>query len=93
MNEKYSRLRLPQTAKRERLQVDAACCSGLIRICLERRRGDDGPACTRYHRTFTPSCIVRLPPVNCLSLRNRGEVTFEYVVLRALSTVPIRTPV
>ncbi len=42
-----------------------------------------------YQISFIPSCISRLPPVNCLSFRNRSDVTFEYVVLRALFTVPI----
>src|SRR6476619_3400307 len=42
--------------------------------------------------SFTPSCIWRLPPVNWLLFRNRSDVTLEYVVLNALLTVPISTP-
>ena len=29
-----------------------------------------------YHSSLTPSIIWRLPPVNCLSFKNRFEVTF-----------------
>ena len=47
----------------------------------------------RYQISFTANCIMRLPPVNCLLFKNRLEVTFGYVVLRALFTVPISTPV
>src|SRR5581483_8138223 len=42
---------------------------------------------------FSPSSITRLPPVNCFWLRNSGEVTLEYIVLSALFSVPISTPV
>jgi hypothetical protein len=51
-------------------------------------------ACDKRASVEEPlSRISRLPPVSCFSFENKSEVTFEYVVLRALFTVPISTPV
>ena len=30
-----------------------------------------------YQNNFTPSCITRLPPVNCRLSKNKGEVRLE----------------
>src|SRR6266567_722862 len=56
-------------------------------------RGSCEPRHLNYQISLSPSCIWRLPPVNRLSFRNKSEITLEYVVLSALFTVPISTPV
>jgi hypothetical protein len=53
-----------------------------VRFGCPNNRYDSGAlagpreVCWRYHSSLTPNIIWRLPPVNCLSFKNRLEVTF-----------------